>query len=270
MIFVLGHFDGPRFISGRSIDKKVNPQTFTVLFVKQRNWQLLILVFVISTRSVTHSVVHSVLGLPIRMVRSNALKLFRRDFKTWNFSTFQNQIFVKSSVKTTFLFSCLIKSHWKCSDHHIDVLLWYPQMFISITDFYTEETDDAHILITSINAMGQPEETKRFDKSNYDYRKWNQVGYLAPVDENTCHSQGSNGASYAISIFEIKNRITFCIFVIILCIFVIDHDPHFPDQAYMKIHEFSSHVIPFFEQKSTKKFQVNRITFGCFWVLMAA
>ena len=60
-------------------------------------------------------------------------------------------------------------------------------MFISITDFYIEETDDSHILITSIDAMGQPEETKRFDKSNYDYGKWNQVGYLA---KNTCYLSG--------------------------------------------------------------------------------
>ena len=53
-------------------------------------------------------------------------------------------------------------------------------MFISITDFDMVETDDSHILITSIDAMGEPEETKKFDKSNYDYGKWNQAGYLAP------------------------------------------------------------------------------------------
>ena len=51
-------------------------------------------------------------------------------------------------------------------------------MFISITHFNIEESDDSHISITLIDAMGQPEEPKRFDKSNYDYEKWNQDGYL--------------------------------------------------------------------------------------------
>ena len=49
-------------------------------------------------------------------------------------------------------------------------------MFISITDFDMEEADDSHILITLIDAMAQPEETKRFDKrTNYDYGKWIQL-----------------------------------------------------------------------------------------------
>ena len=64
----------------------------------------------------------------------------------------------------------MTKSHWKCPDYN-------RQMFISITDFDIEKTDDSHILITLIDAMGQPEETKRFDKSNYDHGKWNQDGY---------------------------------------------------------------------------------------------
>ena len=52
-------------------------------------------------------------------------------------------------------------------------------MFISITDFDKEETDDSHILITVIDAIGQPEETKRFDKkTNNDYGYWIQVGHL--------------------------------------------------------------------------------------------
>ena len=63
-------------------------------------------------------------------------------------------------------------------------------MFILIKDFDIEQTDDSHILITLINAMGQPEETKRFDKSNYNYGKWNQVGYLAPRGENTYNYLG--------------------------------------------------------------------------------
>ena len=49
-------------------------------------------------------------------------------------------------------------------------------MFISITDFEMEETDNSHILITLIDSMGQPEETKRFDKTNYDSEKWIQDG----------------------------------------------------------------------------------------------
>ena len=51
-------------------------------------------------------------------------------------------------------------------------------MFISITDFDTEETDDSHILVTLIDSMGQPEATKRFDRTNYDVEKWIQDGYL--------------------------------------------------------------------------------------------
>ena len=50
-------------------------------------------------------------------------------------------------------------------------------MFISIIDFDMKETDDsAQILITVIDSMGKPEETKRFDKkTNYEYGKWVQV-----------------------------------------------------------------------------------------------
>ena len=41
-----------------------------------------------------------------------------------------------------------------------------------------EETDNSHILITLIDSMGQPEETKRFDKTNNDPGKWIQDGYF--------------------------------------------------------------------------------------------
>ena len=51
-------------------------------------------------------------------------------------------------------------------------------MFISITDFDMEETDDSYILIRVINSMGKPEETKRFDKKTNNDWKWIQVGYL--------------------------------------------------------------------------------------------
>ena len=53
-------------------------------------------------------------------------------------------------------------------------------MFISITDFDTEEAfDSSRILITVIDEMGKPEEIKRFDiYTNYDHGKWIQVGYL--------------------------------------------------------------------------------------------
>ena len=51
-------------------------------------------------------------------------------------------------------------------------------MIISITDLDTEETSDSHILVTLIDSMGQPEETKRFDRTNYDVEKWIQDGYL--------------------------------------------------------------------------------------------
>ena len=48
MTFGSRNFDEPRLLAERPIDKKVNLRTFMVLFVKQRNWQLLISVFVIS------------------------------------------------------------------------------------------------------------------------------------------------------------------------------------------------------------------------------
>ena len=51
-------------------------------------------------------------------------------------------------------------------------------MVISLTDFDADETDDPYILITLIDSMGQPEETKRLDKTNYDVEKWIQDGYL--------------------------------------------------------------------------------------------
>ena len=81
MTFVSSTFDEPRLLSERSIDKKVNLRTFTVLFVKQRNWQLLILVFVISKCLSMVNMVRSVSREPIRVMRSNALSLFRRDSK---------------------------------------------------------------------------------------------------------------------------------------------------------------------------------------------
>ena len=51
-------------------------------------------------------------------------------------------------------------------------------MFISITDFDSGEINDSHILITLIDSMGRPEETKRFDKTNYDFERWIQDGFL--------------------------------------------------------------------------------------------
>ena len=50
-------------------------------------------------------------------------------------------------------------------------------MFISIADFDKEQPDDSYILITVIDAMFKPEETKRFDKKrNFEYGKWIQDG----------------------------------------------------------------------------------------------
>jgi len=57
-------------------------------------------------------------------------------------------------------------------------------LFISIRDFNTEETDDSYILITIIDSMGKPEETKRLDKTNYDVENWIQDGYLNTGGEN--------------------------------------------------------------------------------------
>ena len=49
-------------------------------------------------------------------------------------------------------------------------------MFISIVDFDVDKTDDSYILITVIDSMGKPEETRRFDnKTHYDIGKWIQV-----------------------------------------------------------------------------------------------
>ena len=51
-------------------------------------------------------------------------------------------------------------------------------MFISIVDFDVDKTDDSYILITVIDSMGQPEETKRFDnKTHYYIEDWIQVGH---------------------------------------------------------------------------------------------
>ena len=66
----------------------------------------------------------------------------------------------------------MTKSPWQCSDY------WLFQLYISITDFDTEETDDSYILITIIDSMGKPEETKRLDKTNYYIDNWIQDGYL--------------------------------------------------------------------------------------------
>ena len=52
-------------------------------------------------------------------------------------------------------------------------------MFISIIDFDIHETDDSQILITILDTMGKPEDTKIFDKNtNYDNGNWIQVGYF--------------------------------------------------------------------------------------------
>ena len=49
----------------------------------------------------------------------------------------------------------------------------------------------SHILITVIDSMGQPEETKRFDNTNYDVEKWIQVGSLKILKDwsilSKCH-----------------------------------------------------------------------------------
>ena len=52
------------------------------------------------------------------------------------------------------------------------------------------ETDDSsHILITVIDEMGRPEETKRFDrKTSDDFGKWIQVGYLKIMNGMVVHN----------------------------------------------------------------------------------
>ena len=57
-----------------------------------------------------------------------------------------------------------------------------------------EETDDSHILITIIDSIGEPEETKRFDKTNYHAGKWIQVGYLNTGAKNACNILGESDA----------------------------------------------------------------------------
>ena len=84
MTFVSSNFDEARLLSVRSIDKKVNLRTFTVLFAKQRNWQLLPLVFVNSWYRNLVNMVGSVSRQPIRVMRSNALSFIRRDSSIWN------------------------------------------------------------------------------------------------------------------------------------------------------------------------------------------
>ena len=53
-----------------------------------------------------------------------------------------------------------------------------------------EEADNSHILITLIDSLGQLEETKRFDKTNYDSGKWIQNGYLTTGGKNSCNPLG--------------------------------------------------------------------------------
>ena len=79
-------------------------------------------------------------------------------------------------------------------------------MFISITDFDTEKTDDSHILITLIDSMGQPEKTERFDKTNYDLEKWIQEGYFTTEEseKNMCHILEANDVSNAILFSKYK------------------------------------------------------------------
>ena len=51
-------------------------------------------------------------------------------------------------------------------------------MFISITNFDSNQTDSSHILITVVDSFGQPEKTIRFDeKTNFEYGKWIQVRF---------------------------------------------------------------------------------------------
>ena len=57
-------------------------------------------------------------------------------------------------------------------------------MFLSITDFDADETDDSHIMITIMDSMGQTQGTKRFDQTNYDVRKWIQDGFLLTLTQN--------------------------------------------------------------------------------------
>ena len=67
-------------------------------------------------------------------------------------------------------------------------------MFISITDFDTAKTGDSHLLITLIDAMGQPKETTRFDITNYNFERWIQDGYLTTEEgvqnTRTCNTLG--------------------------------------------------------------------------------
>ena len=53
-------------------------------------------------------------------------------------------------------------------------------MFIFIKDFVTEEIDDfSHLLITVIDSVDGPEQSKRFDrKTNHNNKRWIQDGYF--------------------------------------------------------------------------------------------
>jgi len=86
-----------------------------------------------------------------------------------SYSQFESPL--KSSAKKLKFFE-LDKIPMKCSDSS------FSQLFISITDFDTDETDDSHILIRLFDSMGQPQETKKMDKTNYYVEKWIQDGYL--------------------------------------------------------------------------------------------
>ena len=64
-------------------------------------------------------------------------------------------------------------------------------MFILIKDFIIDELDDfTNIMITSIDSMGNLEQSKRFDrKTNYDNKGWIQDGYFKIIKLN-CTGDG--------------------------------------------------------------------------------
>ena len=85
--------------------------------------------------------------------------------------TFEPPLYVSAFLKESYFYA--LKSPWKCTDSRL------PQMFISITDFQKDADNFSHILITVIDAMGQPEQTKRFDKNtNFHFGEWIQDGCL--------------------------------------------------------------------------------------------
>ena len=81
MKLVQANLDETGYSKIQSIHKEVNPLIFMVLFAKQINWQFLILVCVILKLLGSNIMVHSVSIRQIRVVRSDALSLFRRDLK---------------------------------------------------------------------------------------------------------------------------------------------------------------------------------------------